>query len=716
MKKKAIEKIPYLTLTKVSRRKGTEYVGVTANKIVGHEKHLFLEIYKNTKDTKDVPVVRIVLTKKDFGNYFPGEDKWTRAKIVPGVWYAASALLWEPTSRRKWDDTKKANILRTSADLDRIKEMCKAKVWDESRWWEYIDRHEDDVETAERFKAEKRRRERRKAALEDRQAHTEKLPEKLILDRADKEYFQEKHYLYYKKRGSFAAVACTKCGGVSEGKWKRGMSYEEQFRKHIEEPREGNYGTCPMCKARGEYKCAGKQKGKHREKKYMFLGQQYKESGLVMRYIQVEKVWRVGFFAGEKEPELYNAEERLEGVEIARAYFEDGKAIQIDYNKNNPYTGKDFWDDCNLYGLAKIGIRDGYILRETYPELQKTMFRYCAMQEYGRKKIMFNPIDYLERYQETPQIEMLVKMGLTGIVDELVRYRYGIVKDPSANRLDEFLGIKKSRVKQLIKERGDIRMLGALQMEHSLEAAWTDEQLEKIAVIGLNVSTIADAMEYMSMQQLLNRIERYAGCTYDAYNGRSLDQLRHIATTYTDYLRMRKARGYDMTNTVYLLPKDLNAAHAKMIEEINREALEKRLAEVMEKYQNIKKNYRRLREKYYYADETMLIRPARSAREIVLEGRTLNHCVGDNMYLDKHNKGKSYILFLRYKSEPDIPYITVEIDANTGIIHQWYGANDKKPDEENMQEWLDGYMQRLRSGELEQAKEERETLRIPAAV
>lgn len=47
MKKKAIEKIPYLGLKKTSRKKEVKYIGVTAVKIVGHEKHLFLEVYRN---------------------------------------------------------------------------------------------------------------------------------------------------------------------------------------------------------------------------------------------------------------------------------------------------------------------------------------------------------------------------------------------------------------------------------------------------------------------------------------------------------------------------------------------------------------------------------------------------------------------------------------------------------------------------------------------
>lgn len=102
---------------------------------------------------------------------------------------------------------------------------------------------------------------RRQEALADRMAHTKELPEKEILDRADRLYFHNQHYLYYKKHGCWAHIACSKCGGVTDARWKSGISYESQFQRWTEEPREGHYGTCPMCGARGEYKCQGKVKG-----------------------------------------------------------------------------------------------------------------------------------------------------------------------------------------------------------------------------------------------------------------------------------------------------------------------------------------------------------------------------------------------------------------------------------------------------------------------
>lgn len=55
---------------------------------------------------------------------------------------------------------------------------------------------------------------------------------------------------------------------------------------------------------------------------------------------------------------------------------------------------------------------------------------------------------------------------------------------------------------------------------------------------------------------------------------------------------------------------------------------------------------------------------------------------------------------MRFKKEPDIPYITVEIDAKEHRVIQWYGERDKKPDKKNMQEWINTWITKLKTGTL----------------
>lgn len=709
MKKKAIEKIPYFGLEKISRKKQAKYIGVTGIKIIGHEKHLFLEVYRNQKESKDTPLVRIVLTKKDFGTYRPESGEWTRQYVRSGN-NNNGRLIWNSVGDSSyWEWMEKENILQSPEDLERIKKFCGTTVWREEGWWEYIDRRQCDIATEVRRKAERRKYQRRQETLKDRIAHTKELPEKKILDRADNLYFHNEHYLYYKKHGCWAKIACSKCGGVTDARWKSGISYESQFQTRTEEPREGRYGTCPMCGARGLYKCQGKVKGEHSRKIHLFLGQRYKENGMVMRYVQVEKSWILGLICGEKGTEMYNACEKLSGVEIARAYFEPGKKMQIDYQKHNPYSGEDFWDDCNLYGMNNITINAAPIMPETYEEMKGTMFQYSALQEYVKCVGEVNPIDYLERYSQTPQIEVLVKMGLIGVVENLVKCHYGIVENEHASRPDVFLGIRKERVKQLIRKKGDVETLKVMQMEKRFGQNWTDDQIEQLKETGLSSVQVDRTTKYMTLQKLLNRIEKYAGCQYGTECSRAKARIRHVATTYVDYLEMREDLGYDLNNTVYQYPRNLDEEHHKMVMEINKEKAEARLREVARQYPDIRKSYRSIRKKYFYEDENYLIRPARSAEEIVMEGRILHHCVGGDGYLNGHNTGQTYILMVRLKDEPEIPYITVEIDAKYPRIIQWYGEFDKKPDEKNMQVWLDGWLMKLKTGTL---TEEMETAAI----
>lgn len=165
MKKKAIEKIPYFGLKKISRKKEVKYIGVTAVKNIDHEKHLFLEIYRNRKDSKDVPVVRIVLTKKDFGNYFPEKEKWTRQQVDGGDVYYGGELIWSDRQDRSvsWMELQSRNIMQDADNLDRVKKFCNAPhQYNEKKWWGYIAAHEWDIVSTARRKTERRKYEKRK--------------------------------------------------------------------------------------------------------------------------------------------------------------------------------------------------------------------------------------------------------------------------------------------------------------------------------------------------------------------------------------------------------------------------------------------------------------------------------------------------------------------------------------------------------------------------
>jgi hypothetical protein len=95
MKKKAIEKIPYFGLKKTSRKKDVKYIGVTAVKIVGHEKHLFLEVYRNKKRIKRNTDGADHAHKKGFRHILAGKGRMDEAENKAGQ------LLWPSDMGRR---------------------------------------------------------------------------------------------------------------------------------------------------------------------------------------------------------------------------------------------------------------------------------------------------------------------------------------------------------------------------------------------------------------------------------------------------------------------------------------------------------------------------------------------------------------------------------------------------------------------------------------
>lgn len=673
MRKKAIEKIPYLTGEKCNK-KNVKYVVAVENKNVEHEKHLFLEIYENKVKSLKIPVYRFVYTKRDWGNYKPEDGKWSACSITD----ECNEQIW---NRMQSVDRVKGTYI-SQENIEKIKSFTRTEIFKGERWWEFLKRLEDGIKEDRR----KKRLQAREERLNERCEEIKELPENFT-DWYKNELFKNENYIYYKRKGRYATFWCSHCGESYIYATEQSNTYEGQFETIVRVPRNGNRARCEKCNAQGFYKTEGTAaKTVYGSKKMCYVGQKYKENGMVMRYIQVEKFLSIG------RPESYIV------TEIARSFFEEGEKCITDYHLYNNYTGEEKWHDHNIGGMgAQIQEKAAAVYPGTYEELKETMFRYSGFKEYSQQYFVIRAADYLREYQRFPLMEMLVKMKLNDIVEKMVEYQMHestYIRDSKASKPDEILGIYSERVRKLVESEGNIGLLEILQMEKDFRERWTDKQIESLELLKIDERKLKTVLRFMTLQKYLNRVEKYAGAEFGNVCGIAAGRLREVSDTYLDYLMMRNARGYDMRNTVYLFPRDLEAAHQKMVEETNKQEADRRLRKVEEKYPDIKKNYRKLRKRYYYEDENFIIRPAKSAEEIVMEGRILHHCVGGDGYLDSHNKGKSIILMLRFKEKPQIPYITVEIKNIS--IRQWYGKNDTKPDKGVIQKWLDSYVERLK--------------------
>jgi hypothetical protein len=100
-----------------------------------------------------------------------------------------------------------------------------------------------------------------------------------------------------------------------------------------------------------------------------------------------------------------------------------------------------------------------------------------------------------------------------------------------------------------------------------------------------------------------------------------------------------------------------------------------------------------------FADTDYLIRPVRSVKELVDEGKTLKHCVGG--YVERVAKGESNILVIRRVFEPDKPFFTVVIRKED--ITQCYGLSHCHPDSH-----LRDFIERFKIAKLTKSKKQRE--------
>ena len=191
---------------------------------------------------------------------------------------------------------------------------------------------------------------------------------------------------------------------------------------------------------------------------------------------------------------------------------------------------------------------------------------------------------------------------------------------------------------------------------------------------------------YQSIQKLYNYLNKQK---------HSYDSITDVLNEYYDYIKQRESQEDDLSNTVYLRPRDLHTTYMTLLDDVEHLKNEKYIAEMSEKYKNIRERSAKIPKKYTWQQADFLIRPAKSAEEIVMEGRLLHHCVGSDAqgYMKRFNEGKGWILLVRHIQSPTVPFVTVELVNNK--IRQWYGIKDSKPDRENVEAFLNAYIQHI---------------------
>lgn len=291
-------------------------------------------------------------------------------------------------------------------------------------------------------------------------------------------------------------------------------------------------------------------------------------------------------------------------------------------------------------------------------------------------------IAYLGLYIKHPQVENLMMQGLAPLVKELLQV------ECESSQYRQSGGYAKLQNRVDWKEKQPAKMLGMNREELRIfrECGWTKEHLGVI-------SWVKDAGIPVKWPEGINEI--YKAGTYEcsqiareqpkALFWKILNYKKKCGFPYSylrDYWEMAGRLGMDLTNDQVRWPKDLKRAHDSAAERINAQ----KDAEINQCFAT------RFDELSWltWEHEGLMIRPCASMQELRSEGKELHHCVAT--YDTRYATGKTAILFIRRKEQPEVPYFTLELDEENLTVRQNRGLrNCARTDEVQAFEtaWLD---------------------------
>lgn len=386
--------------------------------------------------------------------------------------------------------------------------------------------------------------------------------------------------------------------------------------------------------------------------------------------------------------------EKSDFYELGRIFYISGKRVYY-YNKHSYFTGRNFWDDCNLYGMNSIVLGNGVVYPYNIHGYPDTKYRYSAI-ELLCKEPGFMPIRYLEYYDHAPEYEMIVKAGLRRLAVETNPY----CLNRDAKKPWELLKLSKDFFHRLRDINGGKLALNWLQYASENKLSISDQSIkylekERISperlrfILGLKCMGIDKTVHYLQKQ---SRLLKQKTCD--------------VVEMWEDYIAMAERQKLMIQSQRIHAPKDLKLAHADMVSLCGGADISKRAAEIAQNYPDVDAICRSITDKYSYQGKEFCIVAPEKIEDIIMEGRKLSHCLDkQDKYFDRIQRHESYIVFLRRMEEPQKPYYTLEIEPN-GTARQKRTMGDNQNDDYEeakafISEWQKNIQSRLTKEDLE---------------
>ncbi len=297
--------------------------------------------------------------------------------------------------------------------------------------------------------------------------------------------------------------------------------------------------------------------------------------------------------------------------------------------------------------------------------LKFPQYKYSGADKYKDNDLFH----YLRIYEQYPQAEYLVKMGLSYLAtSKLILKKIG--KD---NNFRKWL----------------IRNNGELSKRHHFVYVISRSYKEN--------KSLRYAQSYEELKRAYKNNDK-AKEIVRLFNGdikRFFDYIIRQDTnlsSYIDYYEACKHLRLNMKDSKNLIPIDFRRWHDIRIDEYHSaEAIEdaEKRKELYSQFATVAEKYLSLQRR---KNEAFIVVIAQSPQDLIREGRLLHHCVGRMGYDQKFAREETLIFFVRNITNPETPFVTVEYSLSKKAVLQCYGEFDHRPSEQVLdfvnQKWL----------------------------
>lgn len=484
-----------------------------------------------------------------------------------------------------------------------------------------------------------RRIKSRREALDDEEIRT-------ILARDGRHVLPE-DYLVYSQKGNRGYAYCSAC----EKSW----TYEKEasYPDRSEWYKMNELGTCPYCGEAVREKPAGRYPDIAEKVHIVFT--QRTETGIAMRFTECWRnvVWDSFMKIGR-----------------TKWSFADLKVFYMDEKHEDKRRKLFHIDKTTPIAPIKNGI---HMYCGNLEEVTKgTIWEHTDLRTFSKHISAWGEsVAYAVNLMRYPAYETLWKCGYENLVYSAC-WNKSVNINPKATRLHEVLQISREQLRRFQGINLSERELSYIQLERCY-GKLTRDQLK-----------VLTRYEQSQMLEILDYTGNYT---------RTLNYLSREGvwiTEWKDTLQMQAAENCNMQDDIVLYPRKLREVHKKYVEIRNQREEEKlemelrHIAEITDQVNDV----------MGYEGDQLLIRAPRTATEIKNEGQILHHCVWANGYHKRMAAEQTFILFLRKKEAPEVPFYTLEV-APDGSLRQWYGEYDRKPEIDLVAPFIEEYKKKV---------------------